>query len=352
MNTDREQRRLRRNIIILTVEVIVMIALVIVLSTVIVPATRVGKVNLDDELLYGNMNDGVTDNTRMKGYLNIALFGVDSTRGELSAATRSDSIIIASINNETGEIKLLSVYRDTYLNQGNDRYGKCNAAYAKGGPERAISMLNMNMDLSITDFVTIGFQGLTDVINELGGITVNVEEDAVQHINNYQLTMARDMGIKYDPVTMGGPQVLNGLQATAYSRVRYIAGNDFARARHQREVIMATLEKAKGASVSQLHAIAEKVFEETYTSLDLSEILTLLSGISGYNITAQDGFPQMDKLVTGNIGQDGSCVVPVDLKDNVEWLHMFFFEAEEYEVTEEVKGFSDTIREKTAAYIE
>lgn len=352
MTYDKETRRLRRNVIILAVEIVIMILLVVILSTVVMPATRVGKVNLDDELLFENMNSGVAESTHMKGYLNIALFGVDSTRGELSRATRSDSIIIASINNESGEIRLVSVYRDTFLNQGNDKYGKCNAAYAKGGPERAISMLNMNMDLSITDFITIGFGGLTDVVNALGGITINVEEEAVQHMNNYQLTMARDMGIKYDPVTIGGPQVLDGLQATAYSRVRYIAGNDFARAAHQREVIMATLEKAKTANVAKLQEIAEKVFEETYTSLDLSEILALLTNIAHYNVVAQDGFPQMDLMTTGNIGQDGSCVVPSDLTDNVEWLHHFLFDDDAYTVTPDVRSYSDEIRELTAPYLQ
>ena len=101
-------------------------------------------------------------------YRNIALFGVDSTTGALTKNTRSDTIMIASINQETGECKLVSVYRDTYLNLSNDSYNKCNAAYAKGGPKQAINMLNMNLDLDITDFVTVGFAGLTDSIDEIG----------------------------------------------------------------------------------------------------------------------------------------------------------------------------------------
>ena len=105
-----------------------------------------------------------------KGYRNIALFGVDARDGELGRGTRSDTIIIASINQDTQEIKLVSVFRDTYLNLGNDSYNKCNAAYAQGGPEQAINMLNTNLDLDITDYVTVGFGGLIDSVDALGGI--------------------------------------------------------------------------------------------------------------------------------------------------------------------------------------
>lgn len=114
------------------------------------------------------MNENVENNEVMQGYRNIALFGVDSQEGSLGKGTRSDTIIIASINQDTGDVKLVSVFRDTYLNLGNDNYNKCNAAYAKGGPEQAIMMLNKNLDMNITDYVTVGFDGLIEVIDALG----------------------------------------------------------------------------------------------------------------------------------------------------------------------------------------
>ena len=198
------------------------------------------------------MNKGVEENPVFKDYTTIALFGVDSTGGILmgkdtssSTGTRTDVIMVASINNKTGEVKLCSVYRDTFVDIGDNNYTKINAAYSYGGPDQAIKTLNRNLDLNIKEFVTIGFEGLTDIINSLGGIELDIDEDAVIHLNNYQLTMADELGISYTPLEHGGYQTVDGLQATAYCRVRYIAGSDLGRAQHQRDVLKAILEKSK-----------------------------------------------------------------------------------------------------------
>ena len=129
---------------------------------------------------------------------------MDARDGQLGRGTRSDTIIIASINLDTQEIKLVSVFRDTYLNLSNDTYNKCNAAYAQGGPEQAISMLNMNLDLDITDYVTVGFGGLIDSIDALGGIEMEIQDAEISHLNNYQLTMAEELGVDYTPIEHSG----------------------------------------------------------------------------------------------------------------------------------------------------
>ena len=165
----RRAKKKQKRIILFIVEILVLAILVAVLYTVL-KADNIQKIKVDEENIVTKVNENVENNESLKGYRNIALFGVDSREGDLGKGTRSDSIIIASINEETGEIKLCSVYRDTYLNLSNDSYNKCNSAYAKGGPEQAIIMLNMNLDLNITDYVTIGFDGLTDVIDALGGV--------------------------------------------------------------------------------------------------------------------------------------------------------------------------------------
>jgi LCP family protein required for cell wall assembly len=173
----------------------------------------------------------VQQDETMKGYMNIALFGVDATKESLLyKGSRSDSIMIASINMDTGDIKLVSVYRDTYLNIGTDSYQKCNAAYSYGGAEQAVKMLNMNLDMDITNFVTVGYKGLSEVIDGLGGIYIDVDSEEIKHINNYQIGIAEVLKCDYTPVTETGMQLLNGLQATAYCRIRYTAGNDFKRA--------------------------------------------------------------------------------------------------------------------------
>ena len=287
----------------------------------------------------------------MKGYRNIALFGVDSTTGALTKNTRSDTIMIASINQDTGECKLVSVYRDTYLNLSNDSYNKCNAAYAKGGPEQAINMLNMNLDMNITDFVTVGFAGLTDTIDALGGVNIDVDDSEISHLNNYQLCIAEDLKREYTPVKETGYQLLDGLQATGYCRIRYTAGDDFKRAERQREVLSAVADQAKKASLPKLTETANSVFEEVYTSLDLSEIVDMLGDVGTYYISETSGFPQEDMRTTGTIGSKGSCVIPLSLEENVKWLHKFLFNADDYEPSETVKKCSEKIYEETNGYL-
>ena len=146
-----QAKKQRRRILLFIVEIIVLVIAVMMLYMVLA-GTGSGKVELKEKDIIINETVQEAQETTMKGYRNIALFGVDSTTGALTKNTRSDTIMIASINQDTGDCKLVSVYRDTYLNLSNDSYNKCNAAYAKGGPEQAINMLNMNLDMNITDF--------------------------------------------------------------------------------------------------------------------------------------------------------------------------------------------------------
>lgn len=346
----KNSKKKRTKILLFIVEIFVLLLMVVVLYGVL-KTEKVGKVEIPEEDIVINPIVEQKEETTMKGYRNIALFGVDSTTGALDKNTRSDSIMIASINLDTGECKLVSVYRDTYLNLSNDSYNKCNAAYAKGGPKQAINMLNMNLDMNITDFVTVGFAGLTDTIDALGGIMIDVDSEELKHINSYQICMAEDLKRSYTPVTDTGYQLLDGLQATAYCRIRYTAGDDFKRAERQREVLMAIADKAKSASPATLNTIANDVFKEVYTSLDISEILELLGDIGKYEIVDQGGFPEESMRATGTIGSKGSCVVPVNLEQNVAWLHGFLFKDENYTPSDQVKEYSEKIKADTSGYI-
>ncbi|MBD5450820.1 MAG: LytR family transcriptional regulator [Lachnospiraceae bacterium] len=345
-----QAKKQRRRIIIFIVEIIILVVAVFALYSVLT-ATQTGKVEISDKDIIINDTVKQAEETTMKGYRNIALFGVDSTSGALTKNTRSDTIMIASINQDTGECKLVSVYRDTYLNLSNDSYNKCNAAYAKGGPEMAISMLNMNLDMNITDFVTVGFAGLTDTVDALGGVYIDVDDAEILHLNNYQLCIAEDLKRSYTPVTSTGYQLLDGLQATGYCRIRYTAGDDFKRAERQREVLSAVADQAKKASLPKLTETANSVFNETYTSLDLSEIVEMLGNVSKYYISDTAGFPQESNRATGTIGTKGSCVIPVSLEDNVKWLHQFLFNDYEYEPSATVKECSDKIYSDTNGYL-
>lgn len=345
-----QAKKQRRRIILFIIEIIILVIAVFVLYSVL-SGTKSGKLDLDEDKIIINKQVQEAEETTMKGYRNIALFGVDSTTGALTKNTRSDTIMIASINQDTGECKLVSVYRDTYLNLSNDSYNKCNAAYAKGGPEMAINMLNMNLDLNITDFVTVGFAGLTDTIDALGGVYIDVDDSEISHLNNYQLCIAEDLKRSYTPVANTGYQLLDGLQATGYCRIRYTAGDDFKRAERQREVLSAVADQAKKASLPQLTDTANSVFDKVYTSLDLSEIVNMLGNVTNYYISDTAGFPQETNRTTGTIGSKGSCVIPLNLEDNVKWLHQFLFEDYDYEPSATVKGCSERIYNETNGYL-
>lgn len=314
-----------------------------------------GPLILDDDDAMNDIKDKINeqlpDSSHMEGYRNIALFGVDSRSGALAKGTLSDCIIIASINQETGDVKLVSVYRDTYLNLSNDKYDKCNHAYSYGGAEQAIKMLNMNLDLNITDFVTVGFEGLTATVDALGGVYLDVDEEELKHINSYQKTMAEDLKISWTPVENTGYQKLNGLQATAYCRIRYRKGNDFARAAAQREVIQAIADTAKKADLKTLTKVANDVSQYVYTSIKMDEILSLLGEIAGYNIVDEGGFPEASMRGADTLGSKGSCVFPINLKENVVWLHEFLFGDTNYEPSKEVQSNSKVIHDFVSQYV-
>lgn len=358
MSAKKKAARRRRRTMLFVAEIIVLAVMLGFLYTVL-KTEKVDKIKIDEESIVMDMNENVETNEVMKGYRNIALFGVDSREGSLGKGTRSDTIIIASINQDNGDVKLLSVFRDTYLNLGNDSYNKCNAAYAKGGPEQAITMLNRNLDMNITDYITVGFDGLIEVIDALGGVEINVTEAEISHLNNYQISMVgkttdgknftAEAGKDYTPVTSAGLQNLNGLQATAYCRIRYI-GNDFQRAQRQRDVITAISEKAKKANISKLNDVVNGVMDNVSTSLDVSEILGVLKDIGNYSIVANDGFPFEKYRTTGTVGSKGSCVIPQDLKKNVEELHAFLFNENDYQVSSEVEEYSKKVASDTGKY--
>ncbi len=363
MSAQKRAAKRRRRALLFGVEILILVVMLGFLYSVL-KTEKVERIKIDEEKVVMEMNENVETNEVMKGYRNIALFGVDSREGSLGKGTRSDTIIIASINQDTGDVKLLSVFRDTYLNLGNDTYNKCNAAYAKGGPEQAITMLNKNLDMNITDYVTVGFDGLIEVIDALGGVEINVTEAEIRYLNDYQISMVgkevgrvgdivnyeATEGVDYTAVTHAGMQTLNGLQATAYCRIRYI-GNDFQRAQRQRDVIAAVAEKAKGASVTELNDIANGVMGNISTSLDIGEILDVMKDLGKYSIVANDGFPFERYRATGRVGSKGSCVIPQDLATNVVELHKFLFDEDDYQISSEVEEFSKKVANDTGKYV-
>jgi LCP family protein required for cell wall assembly len=288
-----------------------------------------------------------------KGYWNIALFGVDATTPtELMKGSRSDSIMIASVNMDTGDIKLVSLYRDSFMNIGNDNYTKICHAYHYGGAEQAIQALNTNLDMDIKDFITVGYQALTTAIDGLGGVYIDIDEEELTHVNNYQIGVSEVLETDYQAVEKPGYQLLNGLQASAYCRVRQTSGSDFKRAARQREVIQAMEVQAKKADPATLADVFGDIMGDIYTSLNQKDVLELLPHIMEYRIVSEDGFPGSDMRINVNVGKIGSSEIPNTLEDNVIWLHQFLFPEQDYKPSERVIDYSEETKLRIAKYVE
>lgn len=372
----RKKRRSRRKtgkIILFVFEILVLFAAVGILyfllktdkiekDTTIVKTEEALKINDDLEEMQTQASES-GEEWKMAGYTTVALFGVDARDKSLGKGNRADTMIIASINEDTGEVKLCSVYRDTYINLGNDIYNKANAAYSQGGPEQALQMLNSSLDLDIKDYATVNFTAMIDGIDAIGGVEIQVDENEIEHLNNYQISMAgredglnafgekaytATPGVDYTPVTSAGFQNLNGLQATAFCRIRYV-GNDFERTNRQREVLTAVANKAKKSDVGKLNSLIDEIFPKVMTSLSTSDLVAYASKAAKYSITDSAGFPFEE--VTGNMGKAGSCVVATDFAANVKQLHTFLYGEDAYTPTARVQEISQRVASDRAKFL-
>lgn len=356
--TDRQKRvrrRRRRSTLSRVMFALEIIVLVVLMGGLFVYA-KLGKLNhetINEEEI--DVNESVTENQVMKGYTTIALVGIDSRDDKLKSDWNSDTMIIASINNDTKKVKLVSVYRDTYLCLGEDEdennsYGLANSAYCTGGAKKMINMLNKNLDMNISDFVTVNFQAVAETVELLGGIDVEMKKEEVVHLNNYCVETSEVTGMDYTPLEeIEGVQHLNGVQAVAYARIRKTSGNDFRRAARQREVIYKIVEKAKNSSIATLNTVLDKIFPMIYTSLTEKEILSMGMNMLSYDIEDQTGFP-FDHLYGDTVKEamDGvDCVLPITLESNVIKLHEFLYPEDSYVPSNEVKTYSQEISDKS-----
>ena len=320
--------------------------------------SKLDKINqpvMDDSKIMVNqeVQDSIdSQESKLTGYTTYALFGIDHRDKNVAlGGENSDTIIIASVNNDTKDVKLVSVYRDTLLNLGNGTYSKANAAYAYGEAEQAITMLNTNLDLNISEYATVNFNALTTIIDDLGGLDMDMSYAEIVHMNNYCVETAEETGKDYTPIELPErPEDieklqytyhLNGVQATSYCRIRYTASLDMGRTERQRKVIQMIVSKAKSAGLSKIFTIMDDVFPMVTTSMDKTEILQLLPTLIGYSVDETTGFPTSYKF--SNV--KGSIIVPTSLETNVIELHKFLYGDEAYTPSSTVKTNSEKILE-------
>ncbi len=284
------------------------------------------------------------------GYWNIAVFGVDSRSGSMEKGALSDVEIICSINKRTHEIRLVSVYRDTYLQideKGN--FDKINEAYFLGGHEQAVEALERNLDIQIDDYATFNWKAVADAINLLGGIDLEITDKEFAYINSFITETVQSTGIGSYQLEHAGMNHLDGVQAVAYCRLR-LMDTDFNRTERQRKVIMLALEKAKQADISVLSNIVAGVLPQISTSIGAEDIMPLAKNISKYEISQTAGFPFAK--TTARI-EKKDCVIPMTLESNAAALHQFLYGPDSsYRVSSQTKKISSKISEISGIYEE
>lgn len=282
------------------------------------------------------------------GYYNILLLGVDSRDMDDLKGTRSDAIMIVSINKDTNDVKILSVYRDTFLKMGDtSSYDKITHACAKGGPEMTMKTLNQAMDLNISNYVVVNFKAVADLVDAVGGIEVDVQDYEIQQLNKYTKETADNIGTKkYNLVKSAGVQTLEGVQAVSYGRIRKGVGDDFKRTERMRTVMTLVTDKMKDMSFKEIKKIIKMMTPQIQTNLSKSNILGLGIRLPQYNIVGTDGWPY--NVSTGYIS-GVSYVFPSNLAENVKELHVKFFGQTDYVPSSKVNTISSTIAQKIEA---
>ena len=300
-----------------------------------------------------NQNIDVTKQEQMQGYWTIAVFGVDSRDGGVGRGANADVQLIVCIDRATGAVKLASVFRDTYLNlAAGSRFAKINEAYADGGPEQAVAALNKNLDLDIEHYATFNWRAVADVITMLGGVDIDITEKEFKYMNAYihETSIESKVNVKNpaaEYIKKPGMQHLDGVQAVAYARLRYM-DDDFTRTKRQREVISQVLDKAKKADLATLTNVIDTVLPQIAFNVDVGDILELAKGVNKYNIVGSEGFPY--DLRTQMMGKKGDCVIPLSLASNVTKLHEYLFGDENYKPSSAVWTFSDKIASDAQSY--
>ena len=344
-NKGNNMKKRKRRIILFILEAILVLIMAVVLifnyywnkldtdETLAPEATQINEIDKDVEVV-------------LKGYRNIAVFGVDARNNTtLDKGTLADAIMIVSINRETKDIKIVSVYRDTYLNtRGESTFNKINTAYSEGGPSQALYALNRNLDLDIKEYVTVNWKAVVLAVDILGGVEIDVPRKAFPSINGYITETVKATAIGSVQLKQAGLQKLDGIQAVAYSRLRYI-DDDYRRTERQREVVEQMLIKAKDADATTLMRLVDAVFPQIKTNIRQTDALELALDIMRYKLKETSGFPY-DKN-SRLMGAKGDCVIPLGLAQNVQQLHEFLFENEAYKPSATVLQLDKKIKNDT-----
>ncbi|MCI5648108.1 MAG: LCP family protein [Fusicatenibacter sp.] len=363
---NRRYRRMRRRKIIFGIEVVVLLLLAGVLFLYAWINKSMDKMHQNTlnstEIVINSEVNTKSNLEAMSGTQVIALVGVDSRAkgSELADSMNSDTIILCCIDHDKDEIRMVSVMRDTWMNLAKNKnadynFSKANAAYNQGGPERMLTMLNTNLDLALTDYVTVNFKALADAIDVLGGLDIEMTNAECIHANNYNQEVSKAQGVEYEAVVYDESQGddytevhhVTGAQAVSYARIRKGGGDDAKRTSRQRIVINLMVEKIK-KNPAKIPDILDAVMSNVSTSLSKSEILSIGTNAVTYTMGTSYAYPFelcYGQHVIDALGED--VVIPVTLEENVKELHEYLYPGIPYTVSSTVKEYSDYIANKS-----
>ena len=257
----------------------------------------------------------------VEGITNVLLVGVDGIDFD-EKYQRSDSMIIATLDSNKEKVKLTSLYRDTLVYIPGYGEEKMNLAFSLGGPELVMETIKYNFDVNIEKYIMINFAGFEAIIDQIGGVEIDVKEYQLHELNKYigQATGGGDC-----PVEKAGLQILNGKQALSYARIRKGVGDDYERTERQREVLFKVVEKLQKTDVIKYFSIANKMLDYLRTNIEIMDGLNMAYTISKFSNleTEQLSIPVHELCVDEEF--NGNMALRMDRYENALILNDFIF---------------------------
>ncbi len=352
--TDRPGKKRKKRLpgpVMAVLLVVVLAAVIGVLGGAVVLSTVASAQHISIDKNEIGINGGVASS--LDGYRNIAVLGTDARADDDESQVRSDAIIVASINEETDEVKMFSVFRDTLLDVGDQGLDKITHAYFYGGAQQSLYALNRNLDLDIDEVVVINWKTVADIVDSVGGIEIDVQESELEELNKYIKNTAKNVDGPRDKVESAGKQTLNGVQAVTYARIRKDAlTGDYRRNERMKIVFSETFKKVKSAGPLKMLSVARHAMPEVKTNLSTMDIIKMMMNVKSYDMTdSTTGFPYDVGSWTGYGGAGYAWYgPPVNLANNVSKLHDQFFNQKDYTPTETVQEISVSIANLTGIY--
>ena len=311
--------------------------------------SKLGKLQYEpitNDLNQLGISEASIEDSQMSKFRNIAILGLDSRYDTYDPDYRTDCIIIASINKETKEVQLFSIYRDTYVQMdldGETILDKINHAYYNG-VENTLKTINENLDLNITEYVLADFTAIADLVDSVGGVDIDVDSEEIKYINYGVKDVSKVIGRTTNNVTKTGLQTLDGIQAVAYCRIRQTNGFDYKRTERMREVLQKVVEKIKNLNLGEINNLLDSFLQKIRTNIAEKEIKSLIPMALSLNIKKSFGWP----YTTTGVWMDGDFYGPATtLESNVKKLHEEVYGQADYVVPEKIVEISNKIVGKT-----